>query len=121
VAKKQKKTSFYKVGTNGAADILASVDVGLGQTGFVTISLDQTPIVSAPAPIGLLRVGTAADVKGKLLIVEAKVTDVSIMTNKMSVTVKLTGGPADKLVPQPGEVAEQGESILFETTILFRQ
>jgi hypothetical protein len=120
VAKKQKKTSFYKVGTN-AADILASVDVGLGQTGFVTISLDQTPIVSAPAPIGLLRVGAAADVKGKLLIVETKVTDVSIMTNKMSVAVKLTGGPADKLVPQPGEVAEQGESILFETTILFRQ
>jgi hypothetical protein len=121
VAKKQKKTSFYKVGTSDGADILASVDVGLGQDGFVTISLDRTAIVSAPAPIGMLRVGTAAEVKGKLLIVEAKVTDVSTMTNKMSVSVMLTGGPSPKLVQQPGEVAAQGDSILFETAVLFRQ
>jgi hypothetical protein len=55
VAKKQKKTSFYNVGTSAGADVLASVDVGLGQAGFVTMSLDRKRIVSAPSPIGMQR------------------------------------------------------------------
>ena len=121
MAKKQKKTDFYRVGTKPGAGIIASVDVGLGQDAFVSMFLDKTPILSAPAPIGLQRVGTAAEVKGKLLIVETKVTDVSNMTNKMSVTLRLSGGKSVKLIEQFGEVAEQNESILFQTMVLFRE
>ena len=121
MAKKQKKTDFYRVGSTPGAAIIASVDVGLGQQGFVSMFLDKTPILSAPAPVGLQRVGTAADVKGKLLIVETKVTDVMELTNKMSVTVRLAGGRAVKLITQPGEVAEQNDSILFQTIVLLRE
>lgn len=119
MAKTQKKSGSYKVGKSDR-DITVAVHVD-GQLGAVMIHLDKRLLVSAPAPIGQLTVGKASEVKGKLLIVETKVTDVLRNSNKMNVDVKLAGGPTPKTVPSPGEVAEQGDSILFETSILLRE
>ena len=115
------KNDSYRVGTKGGAVIRASIDVGLGQDGFVKVSLDRKAIIATAAPIGFLAVGTAAEVKDKLLVVQAKVTDVSVMTNRMSVAIRLTGGRAPKTIMLPSEVTEVGESVLLEVFVLFRE
>jgi hypothetical protein len=119
MAKKQERNDFYKVGA-GNATIKAAVDVGLGQLGAVKMFLDKKLIVNTSAPIGQQLLGSAKDVVGKLLIVETVVTDVSIMTNKLSVVIMLTGGPSPKTIIRTDEV-EDGESTLFETFVLFRE
>ena len=120
MAKKQKKTDSYAIG-KGKNDVTVSVDVGVGQLGSVQISLDKTPIVSAPAPLGLQNLGSGEALKGKLLIVETKVTDVSVMTNKMSVVLKLNGGAAAKTITVNDEVADQGASVLFQNFVLLEE
>jgi hypothetical protein len=121
MAKKLEKNDSYRVGKKAGAIIRASVDVGLGQDGFVKMSLDRKAIIGTAAPIGLLAVGTAAEVKEKLLVVQSKVTDVSVMTNRMSVAIRLTGGPSPKTITVPAEVTDQGDSILIEVFVLFRE
>jgi hypothetical protein len=120
MATKQKRTDSYRVG-KGTKNVTVSVDVGLGQLGGVKLSVDKKPIVSAPAPLGLLDLGPGSALKGKLLIFETLVTDVSIMTNKMSVVIKLTGGTSPKTITTNGEVVEQLESILFQTLVLIKE
>jgi hypothetical protein len=120
MAKKIKKSDSYKVGT-GTERIKAAVDVGLGQLGFVKMSLDKKPIVSTGAPVGMQTLGTPSELAGKLLLIETAVTDASIMTNKMSVTHKLTGGVAAKTIRVLDEVAAPGDSILFQTFVLFKE
>jgi hypothetical protein len=120
MASKQKKTDSYKVGT-GNNTIEVALDVGLGQLGAVKIALDKKTLVIAAAPMGQQPVGRAKDVVGKLLIVETMVTDVSIMTNKMSVVIQLIGGPSAKTITLTDEVPAEGESILFETFVLFKE
>lgn len=119
MAKKIKKTDAYRI-ASGNEKIQVAVDVGLGQLGFVKISLGTKPVASAGAPVGLQTLGTRDELADKLLIIEAVVTDVSIMTNKMSVIVKLTGGPAPKTVRVTDEVVDQGDSIIFQISVLLR-
>ena len=121
MAKKIDKNDSYRVGKKSAAVIRASVDVGLGQDGFVKLSLDNKPLLGTFAPVGLLALGTAYAVKEKLLVVQVKVTDVSVMTNRMSVTVRLTGGPSAKSITVPAEVSDDGDSVLIEVFVLFRE
>lgn len=121
MAKKVEKNDSYRVGKKAGALIRASVDVGLGQDGFVKMSLDKKLLIGTAAPLGQLAVGTAGEVIDKLLIVQAKVTDVSVMTNRMSVVVKLVGGPSPKTITVPAEVSDQGDSVLIEVFILFRE
>jgi hypothetical protein len=120
MAKKQKRTDSYKVGS-GNATIKVALDVGLGQLGAVKMSLDKKTLVIAAAPMGQQTVGPAKDIVDKLLILETMVSDVSIMTNKMSVVIQLTGGPSSKTITTVGEVTDEGDSILFETFVLFRE
>ena len=119
MAKKIKKTDSYKVGTSDS-DVRVAVDVGLGQRGTVKISFGTTSLVTTGTPVDLM-VGKASAIKGRLLTVETLVTDVSTMTNKMSATVKLSGGPSPKTVTTPGEVTEQGDSAIFQTLVLFKE
>ena len=120
MAKKEKKTDSYAVG-KGTKDVKVSIDVGLGQLGSVKLSVDKSPIASVPAPLGLQNLGPGSALKGKLLIAEVLVTDVSIMTNKMSVVLKLTGGAASKTITTNGEVVDQGDSILFQIFVLIKE
>jgi hypothetical protein len=120
MAKKQEKNSSYKVGS-GTSEIRAAVDVGAGQKGTVSVALDRKSLrKNAATPVAPVKLGAAEDVEGKLLIVETAVTDVIGMTNKMSVTVRLTGGPSPKNVPDSTEV-DDGETVLFQTFILLKE
>jgi hypothetical protein len=104
----------------GAASVLANVRVGASQLGDVRMFLNKTLIASGPAPLLAREVGAGADLVGKLLIVEAFVTDVSGQTNALSVTLHLSGGPAPKDVPLEEEASEPNGSIQFRIFILFR-
>ena len=59
--------------------------------------------------------------QGKLLIVETTVSDVSLMTNKMSIILRLSGGQRDKKVVSLDAVDKEGDSIFFQTFILFKE
>ena len=59
--------------------------------------------------------------KAEIADVQVKVTDVSVMTNRMSVTVRLTGGPTAKSITVPAEVSDDGDSVLIEVFVLFRE
>ena len=107
MAKKQERNDFYKVGA-GNATIKAArrrrpwtarrrQDVSRQETDGEHVSADGQQLV-----------GSAKDVVGKLLIVETVVTDVSIMTNKMSVVIMLTGGPSPKTITRTDEVERRG-------------
>jgi hypothetical protein len=120
MAKKQKKTDSYAVG-KGNKNVKAFVDVGLGQLGFLKLSIDKDHKLSAPAPLGPVDLGRGSDLKGKLLIFETLVTDVSTMTNRMSVVIQLAGGTSEKAVTMDGEVGEDLDSILFQAFILVKE
>ena len=121
MAKKQKKNDTYKVGTTGGAKIKVAVAVGLGQLGAVKLFLERRLITAGGAPLGQTIVGTADELKGKLMTVETRVDDVSLMTNKMSVVIRLVGGPTPKVITTDGLVTNQGDSIIFDTAVLFRE
>lgn len=117
--KKIRKNDFYKVGTSDS-DVKASVDVGLGQRGTVKVTLGTTSLATTGAPLGL-NLGKGSELQGKLLTVETLVTDVSTMTNKMSVALKLSGGPSSKTITTPGEVTDPGDSVIFQTLVLIKE
>ncbi len=117
---KVQKRDSYSVG-KGTRDITAAVDVGLGQIGTVAMFVEKKPIVDGEAPIAPESLGEGNTLKDKLLLVEATVTDVSVMTNKMSVVVRLNGGRTTKKVTAAGEVAEDGDSIFFQIFVLFEE
>jgi hypothetical protein len=120
VRKVQKRDS-YSVGAGNRA-IAAAVDVGLGQIGTVTMSVGRNTIVDGEeAPLPPDELGQGDDLKGKLLLVEVTVTDVSAMTNKMSVAVRLTGGRTTKKVTVSDEVEEEGDSLFFQVFVLFQE
>jgi hypothetical protein len=110
----------YSVGT-GTRDITAAVDVGLGQIGSVTMSLEQDVIKKKGAPVAPVVVGKGDDLVGKLLLVEVTVSDVSVMTNKMKVIVKLGGGSTAKRIEAIAEVQDEGDSVFFEIFIRFKR
>jgi hypothetical protein len=101
--------------------IKAAVAVGLGQLGAVKLFLEGQLLTAGVAPLGQTPIGPASEVKGKLLTVEARVDDVSEMTNKMSVVIRLTGGPSAKTITANGEVDTANDSIIFETAITLRE
>lgn len=103
----------YKVG-NG--DVFISLAIGEGQFGTSEVSIDGTRLVRSSGSIGGLRVGAGPKVKGKDLKVRSVVSDVSTMTDRMSVTYRLNGGQATKSIVAKGKVDKAGKMLIFETT-----
>ena len=123
MAKKIAKVSerdSYSVGT-GTRDITAAVDVGLGQIGTVTMSLEDDVVADEEAPLPPQTLGKGQDLVDQILLVEVTVTDVSVMTNKMKVVVRLAGGSASKRVEATGEVQDEGESVFFTIAVRFKR
>jgi len=120
--KEKEKEVIYQIG-KGAAVIKASVDVGLGQEGFVSMALDDKKLFPGVkrAPLARQSLGKASALLEKFLIVETRVSDVSKMTNKMSVTVNLTGAAEGKKVVTTDEVEKDGDEIRFRTFVLFQE
>jgi hypothetical protein len=110
----------YSVGT-GTRDITAAVDVGLGQIGSVTMSVEEDVVAEGEAPLPPQSLGLGTDLVGKLLLVEVTVSDVSVMTNKMKVIVKLGGGASAKRIEAVAEVQEEGDSVFFEIFVRIKR
>jgi hypothetical protein len=101
------------------ARVSAAVNLDAAQLGEVSMFIDRTPIGTFTAPVAARDIGLADDLLGKLLIVEAIVSDVIGQTNAMRIRVTLTGGPAPKTVPASAEVEEPGGSVQFRIFVLF--
>lgn len=114
MADRVKVADAYQV---GAADVVLSLSIGEGQIGTSDVSLGGNPLLRATGSIGHLRIGSGPAVKGKKLLVKSVVNDVSSMTNKMSVTYRLTGGKGTKVLTTKGSVNKAGAMLVFETTI----
>jgi hypothetical protein len=114
---KERKESYRVL----ADDVLVSVSVGLGQIGTVRMFLEEKVLGTTPAPVGVRNIGAGPDLVGKLLTVEVTVTDVSVMTNQMSVTVQLKGGKPAKPIVLKDEVDEEGDTRDFRIFVLFKE
>ena len=112
--KKVKTDDSYQVSTQ---DVFLSLSIGEGQFGTTDISVGGTQIIRASGPIGNLRLGSGPNIQGKNLLVTSLVSDVSTMTNKMSVSYRLNGGTAQKALVAKGAVTGQGDALIFETKI----
>lgn len=110
----------YSVGT-GTRDITAAVDVGLGQIGTVTMSLEGDILAEEETPLPPESLGKGEDLIDQVLLVEVTVTDVSIMSNKMKVVVRLAGGSTTKRVEATATVQEEGDSVFFEIAVRFKR
>ena len=115
-----KERESYSVGT-GTREITASVDVGVGQIGTVVMTLDDDEITDGEAPLPPEPLGLGNDIIGQLLLVEATVTDVSIMSNKMKVIVRLAGGSSARRIEATAELANEADTALFQIAILFKR
>ena len=103
----------YSVGT---ADVFLSLAIGEGQFGTSDVTIGATNVLRSSGSIGRLRIGSGANVKGKTLKVTSVVSDVSTMTDKMSVTYQLSGGEASKAITARGKVNRAGAMLIFDAT-----
>ena len=79
----------YRVGA-GAGEIRLTLTVGEGQFGTSRAKLDGLVLATGSGPMSI-RVGRRSEVKGKTLFVRSIINDVNSLTNRMSVTYRLTG------------------------------
>jgi len=112
MADKVKTDDTYQV---GSADVFLSLAIGEGQFGTSDVFVGGAQILRASGSIGSLRLGPGAAIKGKKLLVRSVVSDVSTMTNKMSVSYRLNGGAAQKALVAKGSVDAHGKTLIFET------
>jgi hypothetical protein len=103
----------YKVGDG---DVFLSLAIGEGQFGTSDVSIAGTQLLRSSGSIGGLRIGSGTNVKGKTLKVKSVVSDISTMTDKMSVTYQISGGQGRKSITAKGKVDKPGKSLIFETT-----
>lgn len=113
MAEKVKTADTYEIGTE---DVFLSLNIGEGQFGTSDVFVEDTSILRASGSIGRLRLGAGIRLTGKDVLIRSVVTDVSTLTNKMSVTYLLSGGKKDKKIAVKSSVSKPGASLVFETT-----
>lgn len=102
----------------GDGDVFLSLAIGEGQFGTSDVSVGSSRILRSSGSIGRLHLGSGPEIKGKKLKVKSVVSDVSTMTDRMSVTYQLTGGSGPKSIVARGKVDKAGASLIFETTFV---
>ena len=103
------------------AHVFVTVNVDAAQLGEVSLFIDQTPLGTFTAPVASRDLGLADDLLGKLLIVDAIVSDVSGKSNALQIRATLTGGPSPKTVPASSEAGASGESVHFRIFVLLKE
>ena len=99
-----------------AVTVVLAVVIGEGQIGTTRVKLDGVALsVTATGPV-TVTVGKASAVKGKELFIRSIVNDVNSLTNRMSVTYRLTGGAAAGHSIAHGSVVNEGDVLVFEAT-----
>ena len=103
------------------AHVFVTVNVDAAQLGEVTLFIDQTPLGTFTAPVASRDLGLADDLLGKLLIVDAIVSDVSGKSDALQIRATLTGGPSPKTVPASSEAGDSGASVHFRIFVLLKE
>ena len=101
--------------------LFVTVNVDAAQLGQVSLFMETTLIGRFTAPVASHDLGLADDLIGKLLIVDALVSDVSTQTNALKIRVTLTGGPAPKTLPASTEAETEGGSAQFRISVLLQE
>jgi hypothetical protein len=109
-----KTTESYRVGS-GSGDVHLGLSVGEGQFGTSRAKLDGTVLAVASGPM-TVRLGSRSELKGTQLTVRTIVSDVNSMTNRMSVTYRITGGTDDLKKIAKGKVTIEGDFLVFDGT-----
>ena len=99
------------------AELQLTVVIGEGQVGLSTVLLDTTPVVSNQEAITDQPIGAGQDVRGKTLVVDTIVNDVNPLTNRVTVTYELTGGPAPQTFVASGTASAAGAATFVEAMI----
>jgi hypothetical protein len=104
----------YRVGT-GTGDIRLALTIGEGQFGTSRVRLDGSELATGSGPMSV-KVGRRSDVKGTRLFVRSIINDVNSLTNRISVTYRLTGGTTGRKTTAKGRAAKQGDVVVFEAS-----
>jgi hypothetical protein len=105
----------YEVRDN--PDVFLSMTVGEGQFGRSDIFLDSKKLIRTSGSIKDFLIGKGKDVRGKELLIRTLGVDVNAQSNRMAMTYKMKGGQSNLDFESTGKVANNGGTLLFETTI----
>jgi hypothetical protein len=111
------KVLRYKVGA--APLITARVIIGDAQQGGWAMGFDPSSVKkgSEPDPVP---VGSAAEVKDRVLQIITTAVDVRPETNRLSATTTIAGGPdGQKSVVQMVDDGNDGDTAVFTTLVIF--
>ncbi len=95
-----------------------SITVGDAQMGASAVWLEGKKILQGD-DIRNARIGDGRELRGKELVIKTVVTDVNDKTNHISVTYDLAGGVKEAELFLESTVQENGESVLYRTSIAF--
>jgi hypothetical protein len=113
------KRDLYRV--RKGEHVFVTVEVDAAQLGQVSLFMEQTLLGRFTAPVPSHDLGLADDILGKLLIVDALVSDVSNKTDALPIRVTLTGGPAAKTIKAEAEAEAPGGSAQFRIFVLLKE
>lgn len=99
----------------GDDKVFLSIGIGDKQIGTSVVSLSGELL--RMGEIEDLLLGKGADLDGKQLNIKTVVTDVNDKSNKTSVTFTHKGGKEDETFTLQSEVKEEGDSLIYRTTI----
>lgn len=109
-----------KFGTDydvGAGDVTLSVIIGNKQFGTSAVSLQGQTIVTGD--VNNLLIPANGGLTGKDLFIKSVVTDVNDMSNITSIRYMLAGGVTPKQFDLSATVEQEGDSVVYRTTIHF--
>jgi hypothetical protein len=108
-----------KVKATGDVALSLSLFIGEGQFGRSDVVLEDQHMVRVTGDIIELRLGPAADLKGKTLLINTLGVDVNSDTNRLRVDYELTGVESNAQFFASDKVDNDNESVLFLTKVLF--
>ena len=92
--------------------VKATATIGNAQAGAWRMTLDDKELAKGTTPVPV-KVGSAAAVKGKRLMVYITSVDVNPTTNEMAVEVALTGGAKPNTFEQDFDDGDSGDTTVF--------
>jgi hypothetical protein len=101
----------------GPGRIFLTVLIGNAQIGSSLVKLGEKEI--GRGNINNLPIGNGSELVEQVLSIKSIVSDVSDKTNLITVRYTLKGGKIDKDYDLREEVAEEGDSTTFRTSIVF--
>jgi len=104
---------------DGDEEVFVEVSIGDAQLGASVVLFDGR-ILAKGTVITDLRLGTAAEVRGKSLFVKSIVSDVNDRTNWTSVRYVLRRGVGETPFHAQIQVPNEGDSVVYRTTFDLR-